>query len=50
MNDPYRVLGVSPNATDDEISKAYKQLAKKYHPDSYMDSPLAGSHRKNAGN
>lgn len=41
MNDPYRVLGVSPNATDQEISKAYKQLAKKYHPDNYMDSPLS---------
>ena len=41
MNDPYSVLGVSPNATDEEISKVYKQLAKKYHPDNYADSPLA---------
>lgn len=41
MNDPYSVLGVSPNATDEEISRAYKQLAKKYHPDNYANSPLA---------
>jgi len=33
MDDPYKVLGVSPNATDDEIKAAYRRLAKKYHPD-----------------
>ena len=33
MQDPYRVLGVSPTASEDEIKRAYRNLAKKYHPD-----------------
>lgn len=41
MNDPYKVLGISPDATDDEIKKAYRALARKYHPDKYRDSDLA---------
>lgn len=33
MDDPYKVLGVSPSATEEEVTKAYRTLAKKYHPD-----------------
>ena len=41
MNDPYSILGVPRTATDDEVKAAYRNLARKYHPDNYTDdNPL----------
>lgn len=39
MNDPYKVLGITRNATDEEIKKAYRYLSRKYHPDANVNNP-----------
>lgn len=39
--DPYKVLGVTPATSDDDVKRAYRDLARKYHPDNYINNPLA---------
>lgn len=41
MSDPYSVLGISQDASEAEIKRAYRELARKYHPDNYQNNPLA---------
>ena len=41
MTDPYQVLGISSSATDEEVKKAYRELSRKYHPDTYVNNPLS---------
>ncbi|MYI07257.1 MAG: J domain-containing protein, partial [Gemmatimonadetes bacterium] len=47
--DYYAILGVDPKADDDAIKKAYRRLAKKYHPDANPDSPRAAERFKEIG-
>ena len=41
MANPYHTLGVSPDASDDEVKKAYRTLSRKYHPDANINNPNA---------
>lgn len=42
MNDPYKVLGIDPSATDDEVKTAYRKLSRKYHPDANINQSQQG--------
>ena len=46
MSDPYRVLGVSKNATQEQIKSAYKKLCLKHHPDKFQDMKEKDRHTK----
>ena len=39
MTDPYQVLGVTPDASDEDIKKAYRKLSRRYHPDANINNP-----------
>lgn len=41
MKDPYEILGIPKSASDDEVKKAYRELSRKYHPDTYSGNPLS---------
>ena len=41
MTDPYKILGVDYNASDDDIKKAYRKLSRQYHPDANINNPNA---------
>ena len=39
MIDPYSILGISRDASDEEVKKAYRKMSRKYHPDANIDNP-----------
>jgi molecular chaperone DnaJ len=39
MSDPYKVLGITRSASDDEVKKAYRKMSRKYHPDANINNP-----------
>ena len=39
MQDPYSILGVSRDASDEDIKKAYRKLSRIYHPDANINNP-----------
>lgn len=43
MTDPYKILGISRDASDDDIKSAYRALARKYHPDNFATNETARS-------
>ena len=45
IDDPYRVLGVREDCSDEELKKAYREMSKKYHPDANPDSPEAAAEK-----
>ena len=39
MTDPYKILEIDRNASDEEVKKAYRKLSRKYHPDANINNP-----------